>query len=538
MNVVAYARFSSHNQTEKSIEAQVREISAYASVSGYNLIKVYADNARSGYSADRPEFQKMIQDSNTGMFNAVLVHKYDRFGRDADDAAYYERQLRKNGVLLISVEEKLDTSTPEGVLLKRMIQSINEFYGKNLAREVMKGMKTNALKALHNGGTPALGYDVAHDKTYRIVESEAVIVRVIFSMYADGYSYPEIISLLNANNWKTKAGRPFGKNSLHDILKNERYAGVYTFNKAAARSPVDRSRNMHKYKDANNIIRIDGGVPAIIDKLTFERVQKRMEQNRKMAGRNKSKREYLLSGKVYCGLCGCSMTGETRTTRSSEYGYYICNHKSRQPGKCEMRAVPQVKLEETVIERLNQSIFSKENIRSICENIYISMNESGRNDDEISKLKHEVAMLDKKISNGAKAILDGLKSPEFRKIVEDLSEQRRDIQMRLIELDSIPAEKKSLEDIIAEYSEYSDIGKLPFIQRRAVIEKFIHKILVFPQPDKGWHIRIIISSENPAKELSDYLDLVGSAPPAPLESKTEISFTHGILVLDFCLLPR
>ncbi|HCX64169.1 MAG TPA: hypothetical protein DHN33_03035 [Eubacteriaceae bacterium] len=158
-----YARFSSDNQREESIDAQIRAAKYYADQYGFEIVKIYADKAKSGRSTDRPEFMRMIQESSSGIFQAVLVHKLDRFSRDSADSLYFERLLNQNGVELISINEKLDDS-PEGALMKMVITGMNEFYSKNLAREVMKGLKENAYNCKHTGGLTPLGYDLDAEK--------------------------------------------------------------------------------------------------------------------------------------------------------------------------------------------------------------------------------------------------------------------------------------------------------------------------------------------------------------------------------------
>ena len=300
----AYARYSSDNQREESIEAQLRAIKEYCNRNNMQIVKIYTDEARSATTDDRPSFIQMIKDSELGLFDAVIVHKLDRFSRDRYDSAFYKRQLKKNGVRLISVLEPLDDS-PESIILESVLEGMAEYYSRNLAREVMKGMKETALQCKHTGGRPPLGYDVANDKTYIINEHEARIVRTIFEMYAAGKGYSEIIHVLNSQGYKTQTGRPFGKNSIHDILKNEKYRGVYIFNRSA--SKINGKRNHHKSKNEDEIIRIEGGMPRIISDEIWEAVQKRMEKNKK--GANSAKEIYLLSGLIYCGKCGDAMTG-------------------------------------------------------------------------------------------------------------------------------------------------------------------------------------------------------------------------------------
>lgn len=190
---VAYTRFSSDLQREESIDAQVRAIRQFAEQNGYALQKVYADRGISGTTDNRPQFQQMIDDAKAEKFDAVIVHKLDRFSRNRADSAIYRQVLSKHGIKLISVLENFNDS-PESIMLQSVIEGYNEYYSKNLRREVMKGLKENALSCRHTGGTPCLGYDV--DKTTMklvINEYEAGAVRLIFQMYLEGNGYTAII---------------------------------------------------------------------------------------------------------------------------------------------------------------------------------------------------------------------------------------------------------------------------------------------------------------------------------------------------------
>ena len=181
LRAVAYARFSSDLQREESIEAQVRAIKQYAEQNGYVLQKVYADRGISGTTDNRPEFQAMIEAAKRKEFDAIIVHKLDRFARSRADSSIYRRELSRNGVSLLSVLENFDDNSPESIILQSVIEGYNEYYSKNLRREVMKGLKENALSCRHTGGTPCLGYDV--DKaTMKLVinEYEAEAVKLIF----------------------------------------------------------------------------------------------------------------------------------------------------------------------------------------------------------------------------------------------------------------------------------------------------------------------------------------------------------------------
>lgn len=126
MNAVIYARYSSDNQREESIEGQIRECLAFAARKGYTVIRNYIDRAISGKRADnRPDFQQMITDSTKGEFDVIIVWKIDRFSRDKYDSAKYKYMLNKNGVSVISATEPID-DTPEGKLMESIFEGFSE----------------------------------------------------------------------------------------------------------------------------------------------------------------------------------------------------------------------------------------------------------------------------------------------------------------------------------------------------------------------------------------------------------------------------
>ena len=167
MKAAIYARYSSDNQREESITAQLRAAHEYCKKNDYIIVKEYTDEAIPARTDERPAFQKMIEDAATGLFGVLIVHKIDRFARNRYDAAFYKRSLQKSGVRIRYIEHQLDDS-PESGMLESVLEGMAEYFSKNLAREVRKGQKENALQAKHNGGTPPLGYSLTPNKEYQI----------------------------------------------------------------------------------------------------------------------------------------------------------------------------------------------------------------------------------------------------------------------------------------------------------------------------------------------------------------------------------
>ena len=210
------------------------------------------------------------------------------------------------------------------------------------------------------GGVPPLGYDVDRSTMKLIInEKEAEAVRLIFSMYLEGQGYGKIIDKLNFLNYKTKRGNPFGKNSLHEILRNEKYTGTYIYNRTS--NPTGKKYNRHKLKSDDEIIRVENMHPAIISKEDFERISLKMADNKKNASSHTAKEVYLLSGKVFCGECGSKYVGINRAAHdhSPQYIGYRCSRKNGSL-KCKNSEIRREALELFVLDKLANYLFSDE----------------------------------------------------------------------------------------------------------------------------------------------------------------------------------
>ena len=140
---VIYARYSCHNQTEQSIEGQLADCEKFAERQGLIVVDRYIDRALTATTDKRPQFQKMIGDSAKNLFDIVLVWKLDRFSRNRYDSAIYKRRLRNNGVKVMSAMENI-TDTPEGVLMESVLEGFAEYFSRDLAQKVKRGMHETA----------------------------------------------------------------------------------------------------------------------------------------------------------------------------------------------------------------------------------------------------------------------------------------------------------------------------------------------------------------------------------------------------------
>lgn len=203
MTGIIYARYSSDNQREESIEGQLRECQEFAKKNDITILGTYIDRALSAKTDNRPDFQRMIKDSEKNMFDVVIVWKLDRFARNRYDSAHYKSILKRNGVKVISATEIISQGA-EGILLEYLLEGYAEYYSAELSEKVIRGMKENALKCKYNGGTLPIGYIIDENKNFQIDPLVAPIVLEAFNLYDEGHTMKEIVDLLKLKGVRTK----------------------------------------------------------------------------------------------------------------------------------------------------------------------------------------------------------------------------------------------------------------------------------------------------------------------------------------------
>ena len=320
MRAAAYARYSSDKQNSNTIDAQLSAITSYCQKNGYSLVATYIDMAQTGTNTERPDFQRMLEAAKAKAFDCIVLYDMSRGSRDVGDWLSFRRLMRSLNIEIYSATETLgEIDNPDNFLKELLTAGINQHAVLQTRQKSIAGVAEKAKKGVFLGGSPPLGYDVQEGQ-YIINPHEAEAVRLIFDLYAMGESYSTIIDSLAAKGHIGKYGRPIGKNSLNALLQNERYNGTYFWNK-------HQMKYMCKWaggKENPNVVRIEGGVPAIIDMETWERVQKRMSDNNRKAA-NTAKHKYLLSGMIECGECGGAYTGKTNTSGKGYIThFYVC----------------------------------------------------------------------------------------------------------------------------------------------------------------------------------------------------------------------
>jgi len=419
MNVAIYARYSSDNQSDTSIEQQLKVCREYCERYKLTVVDEYIDRAMSGRNDDRPQFQKMIKDSKHNIFQSILVYSVDRLSRKLHQATTYVHELNQHGVSIISATEPIDNSST-GIFVLNLLLSNAQLYSDGLGERVTRGMTHNVEQGFWNGGPVPFGYTTEvvgntgkrQKKRLVVDEATAPIVRRIFEMYDNGNAIVEICQHLNEQGIKTSKGGKFNKNSLRTIFRSKRYIGIYTY------ADVEYAQEELR----------------IVDDEIFTRVQSSLEMNKQAPAKNKAtgERAYILTGKLFCGDCKSSMIGWSANNRhGTHYPYYICNGKLKKI--CNKSRVNQKRLEDVVIQKCRETL-TDDNIEKIASEV-IAFNEAEQRNNEYLK------MLNKQITDNEKQranLMRSLKSCEDedlqREIMSEqiqMKEQAKELQLQL-----------------------------------------------------------------------------------------------------------
>lgn len=484
MNAIAYYRFSSDNQHEESIEAQMECVRGYTEHNNITIVKEYIDRAESATSDDRTNFQLMVSDIESGQVkpDLLIVDKFDRYCRNIADHFTYKFMFERYGIKNYAVLEP----THDSLLLEAIYAARNHEYSLNLSNEVKRKMKMYAKKALFLGGKPPLGYDVYEEmvdgqprKKYAVNEKEAEIIRIIFKMYLEGYSKRKIVDTLNQYGYKTKLGKTFSQTSIYEILRNEKYTGTYIFNRSA--SKFDQKRNNHKSKPPEEIIKIPGAIPEIIKPEDFKKIQEMMDRRKHAPGENKAIEPYLLTGLIFCGDCGGSMVGHRKIAgREKKYYYsYECNNRIRFKN-CKAKAINKHYIEEYTIEELLHNVFSKEGTTALIKTLQeLHKQRETERYKGIEQALEELSAIEGKLKNYIKAIEDGLYSPTIKKTMAEL-ECRKEVLASTVETYSTkeePLDEKLIRRVLKQHEAIILSGDLERI--KGIMPHYIKQVTVY-----------------------------------------------------------
>ena len=451
MRAVIYARYSSSGQREESIEGQLRECHDFALKNGLNVIGEYVDKAMSGRSDKRPDFLRMIRDSDRRHFEAVITWKMDRFARNRYDSALYKAKLKKNGVQLLYAKESIPEG-PVGILLESVMEGYAEYYSENLSQNVKRGFYDSALD-LKTLGARVIGYKKGPDGRFAIDEGQAAVVRRIYEEYAAGERAKDIYTRLNAEGHRTVQGGLFNKSSLRRILQNEKYIGIY------------------EYED----IRVEGGIPAIISRELFGKAQKMIQKNH--VSPNQKSHHFLLTAKLFCGMCGAPMTGDSGTSQNGQiYAYYTCNNRKYEHS-CKKERAPKDWIERHVIEKLVEFVNDDNFINEVAD-ILVKYQNFERDRSVLNALEARKKENEKAIANILANMEAGVVTPSVKSRLVELEAESANIN-RGIARENIAAPTYTKAQVVFSLSRFQNGDTEDLTYCIDLIYTFLNKVFLY-----------------------------------------------------------
>ena len=450
-NAVIYARYSSDKQTELSIDAQLTACYNFAKLKDLNVIHEYIDRAYTGRNDNRPEFRKMIKDSDKRNFEYVLVYKLDRFARNRYDSAINKKTLRNNGVRVLSAMENL-TDTPESILMESFIEGYAEYYSAELSQKI-KNNQAELIKQKGRslGGNRVYGYKVV-DNFYQIDEEQAKNVKAVFSEYAKNGDIPSLIEKMKVLGIKTASNNLYNRKTVDRFLSNKRYIGIYEF--------------------AGQVI--NNYFPKIVDKRIFDIVQDRLK-NRLKGKRNIM--EFPLSGKLFCGYCKRLMQGDSGTGRNKMYYYYTCGNKKEKKG-CIKETISKNWLEDLLVDVTIKYVFNEQNFVNILAEIKKVYKKYEQKSTELDDLKKQKAKLIKQQRNVIEVIKDGQHNKTLYKELDNLEAEIEIIDSNITKAEYLSKNQLTFDKIEFMLCKLKDM-KNKEKQKKIILDSFINYIILW-----------------------------------------------------------
>lgn len=321
---VCYLRFSSELQRDSwTIDAQRHEYDEFIGARGWQHVAAYIDEARRASSDDiarRPAFQQLLADLRGGAFDTVVVHENSRLARNQLVFQQFLKACRERGARLVSIAEAIDTTTADGEMLMGLLMQFSQHASKVLGTHVAKAKRERVRRGLANGSIP-FGYrrcdcgqgtdGKCRGHAPKPVPEEFAAVRQAFERYATGaYTATAVAAQLNAGGFRTRntrrdpevgvtGPRPFGKESVVDLLRNPFHAGKV------------------RYRDGDLV---DGAHEPAVSWELFNRVQEQLDRRARHGRSDRTKRIYLLNGLVRCWHCGERLWAITAARTENRHG--------------------------------------------------------------------------------------------------------------------------------------------------------------------------------------------------------------------------
>lgn len=374
-NAGAYIRLSSDARRKPgdSLENQQDIIENFIATSpDIRLVEIYCDNQTTGTNFDRSDFNRMMEDAQSGRINCIIVKDLSRFGRNSIDSGYYiEKQLPAMGVRFIAVTDAFDSKDGDGGVMIPLKNMIAEFYALDISRKCRAVQQQNIQDGRFVGRLAPYGYSKALDDCHRLVvdEEAATVVRQMFDWAASGMGAGEIVRTLNEmtilppSHYKREKGlitnkkligKPYWqKRVVVDILKSRMYVGDMVQGKTQTKGY--KQSNVHP----DDWVCVSNTHEPVISREVFDRVQKMFqhasERDKQVRRKAVAYSPHIFKGKVFCAHCGHPMHRH-RQNKDGIYWYRCESQWKFHKDACFQVSVKEAELKSEVFALLRKHV--------------------------------------------------------------------------------------------------------------------------------------------------------------------------------------
>lgn len=402
---VIYTRVSTEKQEQQNtIESQINQLVNFAENNNFQIIEHYSDNGYSGTILNRPDLDKLINDSNSGDFKYVLVLSMDRLARSSKIRILLTEILQERGLIVVYATNPQVDDTPSGKLMGNVISGIAEYERDIIIERMMRGKINKAKKGIVVGGRSPYGYIYVpksgmKNGYYKIHKEEAVVVKLIFHLYVNSrMTIRGIVKELFRRRINPRnSSKKWAKSTVARIISNESYTGTTYYYKHRSIEGTINNSAYSRLKNTRKVLRnkkewIPIKIPSIISKDTYLLAQKLRKQNFERSKRNQ-KYFYLLSGLLVCSNCNSPFYSSPCHGKR----YYRCSNREKrfpESKDCYQPSIKAAKVEYSVIHSMKQ-LFSSKNrlLNHIDKSNKIESEEALTNNDKLKELKDETNRL-------------------------------------------------------------------------------------------------------------------------------------------------
>lgn len=439
MKAVIYARYSSDKQRESSIDDQVRNCARYADRERLQVLTVYQDQAISGSVRNRTGYQQMLEAAETRLFDVLLVDDLSRLSRDELEMKRVLRQFSFKGLRIVGVSDGYDNHSKGHKIHAGMKGLMNELYLDDLREKTHRGMSGQALKGFNCGGRTygyqnvpiedtgrkdAYGRAAVVAVAYELHPEQAVWIKHIFEWFAEGKTYRDIASKLNALKIPSSRGKEWAVSAVKVILENEMYLGRITWNKKEwLKNPDTGKRTYRKRPEEEWIVTEQPKLRIISDELwQAVRIRQPKLGDRKI---NPPAQRYLFSGLLQCAECG----GNFIMGAKNRYG--CATYKTRGDSVCKNHiTVSRQLVEEKLLQSIKEDILTEESFRIFCEEAKALLSQ-GEEESQQEALQKHLQKAEKERTNILAAIKMGILTQSTKAELEGVEQQIEELKTAL-----------------------------------------------------------------------------------------------------------